>query len=247
MLKHNKKYVKLILLIGIILIVPLLIDWLVIHNRIPSNISNPDWVSFLGNYAASIISGLITLFVLYRTLGDNRANLEKSLAASKKEIDDTIRANKELQEKQELLNEKAQIYSLYLFLNSKKKNVIHFYEDFTEKQKENGNDYINVTFMNFCSPEDQTFFYNRLPYCIEILGEKGTEKLEVFFEQLFVLQTSLDAATQNKFQKPDGHSIKKSIKDDLIESLKTANDRVLEAEEVLTSIKNKLEKDYKLV
>ena len=52
------------LIIGSVLVmlgIPLAVDWLIIANDIPSNISNSDWVSFLGSYIGAIIGGIVSL------------------------------------------------------------------------------------------------------------------------------------------------------------------------------------------
>lgn len=59
-----KRWNILILIILSILLVfsiPLAVDWLIIANDVPSNISNSDWVSFLGGYIGAIIGGIVSL------------------------------------------------------------------------------------------------------------------------------------------------------------------------------------------
>ena len=52
-----------LIILSIILVfgIPLAVDWLIIANDVPSNISNSDWVSFLGGYIGAIIGGIVSL------------------------------------------------------------------------------------------------------------------------------------------------------------------------------------------
>lgn len=65
--------------IGVI-ILPMVIDWFIIGNRFPSNISNADWVGFLGGYIGAIMGGVISLFGILWTINftreQNRADRE---------------------------------------------------------------------------------------------------------------------------------------------------------------------------
>ena len=59
-----KRWIIFILIILSILLVfgiPLAVDWLIIANDVPSNISNSDWVGFLGSYIGAIIGGVVSL------------------------------------------------------------------------------------------------------------------------------------------------------------------------------------------
>lgn len=59
---------------------PLAIDWLIIGNSFPSNISNSDWVSFFGGYIGSILGCVISLVGILWTINftreQNRADRE---------------------------------------------------------------------------------------------------------------------------------------------------------------------------
>jgi hypothetical protein len=59
--------VFIVLVIGI----PLIIDNWIIGNDFQSNISNSDWVSFLGSYIGAILGGLFTLVAIYITYNQN--------------------------------------------------------------------------------------------------------------------------------------------------------------------------------
>lgn len=52
----------------LVVAVPLLIDWLIIGNNIPSNISNSDWVGFLGEYIGTIIGFIVSLIGIIFTI-----------------------------------------------------------------------------------------------------------------------------------------------------------------------------------
>lgn len=43
------------------IVLPLAIDWLIIGNNFPSNISNSDWVGFLGGYLGAIIGAIVSV------------------------------------------------------------------------------------------------------------------------------------------------------------------------------------------
>jgi hypothetical protein len=47
---------------------PLAIDWLIIGNSFPSNISNSDWVGFLGGYIGAIIGAVVSLVGIVITI-----------------------------------------------------------------------------------------------------------------------------------------------------------------------------------
>ena len=59
---------------------PLIIDWLIIGNSFPSNISNSDWVGFFGGYIGSIMGCFISLIGIIWTISftreQNRADRE---------------------------------------------------------------------------------------------------------------------------------------------------------------------------
>ena len=68
-----KRYWKEILLIGmlIFIVIPLFIAFILSFRFISTDTSN-EWIGFWGGYLGSVFGGLITLYVLYRTLKDNR-------------------------------------------------------------------------------------------------------------------------------------------------------------------------------
>lgn len=63
-----------------IVALPLAIDWLIIGNNFPSNISNSDWVGFFGGYIGSILGCVISLIGILWTINftreQNRADRE---------------------------------------------------------------------------------------------------------------------------------------------------------------------------
>lgn len=54
------------------LVIPLGVDWLIIGNDFPSNISNSDWVSFFGGYIGSILGCIISLIGILWTINFTR-------------------------------------------------------------------------------------------------------------------------------------------------------------------------------
>lgn len=64
----------------IVVLLPLGIDWLIIGNNFPSNISNSDWVGFFGGYIGAILGCVISLIGILWTINftreQNRADRE---------------------------------------------------------------------------------------------------------------------------------------------------------------------------
>lgn len=65
----NKKafYIALVSLLFILLL-PLIIDWVIVGNNFPSNVSNSDWVGFLGGYIGVIIGAVVSLVGIIMTI-----------------------------------------------------------------------------------------------------------------------------------------------------------------------------------
>lgn len=62
--------ILIITLLGIflIIVIPIIVDWLIIGNNIPSNITNSDWVNFLGGYIGAILGGIGSLIGIVWTI-----------------------------------------------------------------------------------------------------------------------------------------------------------------------------------
>lgn len=71
------KWRYLVLIIGIVILVPILMDYLILGNQIQSNATNGEWIGFFGGYFGSIIGGIITLAVFWGTVWDNKKQSEK--------------------------------------------------------------------------------------------------------------------------------------------------------------------------
>lgn len=80
MVEKGYKYMKGIkrnyIVLGILFVVlvfgiPLVMDKCIIGNNYKSNISNSDWVSFLGSYLGAILGGLFALIAIYITYNQN--------------------------------------------------------------------------------------------------------------------------------------------------------------------------------
>lgn len=66
----KKKTLIIIILLFVVLIIciPIIIDWVIIGNNIPSNINNSDWVGFLGGYSGALIGGVISFIGIVLTI-----------------------------------------------------------------------------------------------------------------------------------------------------------------------------------
>lgn len=65
-IKKNWRYITGILLT--LIVIPVIIDWFIIGNKIPSNISNENWVSFLGSYVGGISGGVFSIIGVFITI-----------------------------------------------------------------------------------------------------------------------------------------------------------------------------------
>ena len=71
------KKIKWILYIALLIVgVPLLMDWLIIGNSFPSNLSNSEWVSFFSGYIGAIIGAVVSLVGIYATIRFTKEQLE---------------------------------------------------------------------------------------------------------------------------------------------------------------------------
>jgi len=68
MIRNKKNIIVIIISLVSLLLLPLVINWLIIGNSIPSNISNSDWVSFLGGYIGAIIGAIVSLVGIIITI-----------------------------------------------------------------------------------------------------------------------------------------------------------------------------------
>ena len=74
-IKGNKK-LAIILFVGLFVGVPVIVYLLSVIPFLPIG-GNNDWAGFWGGYLGAIIGGLITLYVLSKTIEDNRKNQER--------------------------------------------------------------------------------------------------------------------------------------------------------------------------
>lgn len=79
-----KKATIALVIVGTILFIiglPLFIDWAIIGNSFPSNISNTEWVGFFGGYIGSLIGGLSSLIGIALTIRFTREQNRKDREA----------------------------------------------------------------------------------------------------------------------------------------------------------------------
>ena len=72
MLKNSKLIIIILISLITVLTIPIILDWLIIGNNFPSNISNPDWVNFFGGYIGAIMGAIATLIGIIITLNYTR-------------------------------------------------------------------------------------------------------------------------------------------------------------------------------
>lgn len=64
-----KRIIIIMIVVLIVLsLVPLAFDWLIIGNSIPSNVSNSDWIGFLGSYFGGLFGGVFSLIGIACTI-----------------------------------------------------------------------------------------------------------------------------------------------------------------------------------
>ena len=65
----NKKIIFIIFVsLLVVILLPITIDWLIIGNNFPSNISNSDWVGFFGGYVGALLGAVVSLFGIIATI-----------------------------------------------------------------------------------------------------------------------------------------------------------------------------------
>ena len=67
-MKKSVIWVGAVIFVLLVVGMPLLVDWCIIGNDIPSNISNSDWVSFLGGYIGAILGAMFSLIGIAWTI-----------------------------------------------------------------------------------------------------------------------------------------------------------------------------------
>lgn len=67
-MRKNTIIISLIAALIFIAFIPIIIDWGIIGNQIPSNLSNSDWVGFLGSYIGAVLGSAVTLIGIVITI-----------------------------------------------------------------------------------------------------------------------------------------------------------------------------------
>lgn len=67
-MKKRQMIVIIILSMIVIIGLPIVIDWLIIGNNIPSNIANSEWVSFFGGYIGAFVGAVVSLIGIIITI-----------------------------------------------------------------------------------------------------------------------------------------------------------------------------------
>ncbi|VYU47400.1 hypothetical protein [Clostridium tertium] len=84
-----------IIIVTVVIIIPLVIDYLVIGNNIPSNISNSEWVGFLGSYVGAIVGSLATLIGIFITINFTKKQAELDRENSREILNQDIKFARE--------------------------------------------------------------------------------------------------------------------------------------------------------
>ena len=71
-----KRIIWILCMILLVAGVPLLMDWLIIGNSFPSNLSNSEWVSFFSGYIGAIVGAVVSLVGIYATIRFTKEQLE---------------------------------------------------------------------------------------------------------------------------------------------------------------------------
>ena len=66
--RKMRLWICIIVILLIIFCIPVVVDWLIVGNDIPSNITNSEWVSFLGSYIGAIIGAVVSLISIIITI-----------------------------------------------------------------------------------------------------------------------------------------------------------------------------------
>lgn len=137
-----KKYWKEILAGSLIafLIVPLIIAGMLSFRIIVTDTTN-EWIGFWGGYLGAIFAGIIALYVLFKTLDDNRKNLER-----------TFDENRRLNERGEIINFCESITDRLKNVDRQIFDVMLSYEKFIYSAREIDK-YEAIKTKNICSDE----------------------------------------------------------------------------------------------
>ena len=102
----SKKIIWLVIIaILLVIIFPFIMDYFIIGNEVPSNISNSEWVSFLGSYVGAIISAMIGIVGVFLTIQYYKEQDEKSKEEKNELILSEIKKQYEIKYKFEFLEE----------------------------------------------------------------------------------------------------------------------------------------------
>ena len=89
----KKHWVLIMTTVALVVLVPLCVDWLIIGNDFPSNISNSDWVGFLGEYVGAIIGAIVALVGLIVTIRLTKEQTQAQIDANLEQYEDQKRLN----------------------------------------------------------------------------------------------------------------------------------------------------------
>ena len=106
----KKKYAAF--LFGLVVILPVILQYAVFANSVESNASNDGWASFLGSYIGGVFGGGMTLAAVWISVRETRLIQEEKKIESRKRIAETafrasIRANK-IQHRNEILQKRKE-------------------------------------------------------------------------------------------------------------------------------------------
>lgn len=74
------RWIELLIILTIVICLPILLDWIIFANNIPSHLSNGEWAGFLGGYIGSIIGAVVSLCGIVFTIKETNKQNQKDRA-----------------------------------------------------------------------------------------------------------------------------------------------------------------------
>jgi hypothetical protein len=226
-MKKINKSIIIITITIIIIVLPIIIDKTIIGSRVPSNISNTEWVSFLGSYMGSIIGSIGTIAGVYLAI---KLNKKKELEEINRYFDNIFSNN--LREKKNIrkellhniiykikyienINSKIYEENLLNILQLKKyEEILNIYSIQNELEKMIKNDNItgfggHIIIKSFeglkeilGNKEELRYIQNVLEAISVLIGTTNEKKIKNYFERKENFLEDEITSFLNKYQDP---------------------------------------------